>query len=101
MGEGWGEGAAKRTISKVAVRVRQAHFDLGYQRSVEPSSALRAPAPGGRRTNPASEVSVNAASKLSRGSFLKTSALAGGGLVIGFAVPVAKRFAIAQEAEPA
>ena len=44
---------------------------------------------------------MNAASKLSRRSFLKTSALAGGGLVIGFAVPVAARMALAQQAQAA
>jgi isoquinoline 1-oxidoreductase beta subunit len=44
---------------------------------------------------------VNAASKLSRRSFLKTSALAGGGLVIGFVVPVAARMALAQQAQAA
>jgi len=39
---------------------------------------------------------VNVASKLSRRDFLKTTALVGSGLVIGFAVPGAGRFALAQ-----
>jgi isoquinoline 1-oxidoreductase beta subunit len=40
---------------------------------------------------------MNAATKLSRRDFLKSSALTGGGLVIGFAIPLARRFAHAQE----
>jgi isoquinoline 1-oxidoreductase beta subunit len=40
---------------------------------------------------------MNAATKLSRRDFLKSSALLGGGLVIGFAIPTASRFAQAQE----
>nr|WP_277929377.1 MULTISPECIES: xanthine dehydrogenase family protein molybdopterin-binding subunit [unclassified Lysobacter] len=36
---------------------------------------------------------------MSRRNLLKTATLAGGGLVIGIAIPVAKRFALAQEAQ--
>ncbi|TDK24413.1 xanthine dehydrogenase family protein molybdopterin-binding subunit [Luteimonas aestuarii] len=39
--------------------------------------------------------------KFSRRDFLRTSALVGGGLVIGFAIPAARRFAQAQEAQAA
>lgn len=41
---------------------------------------------------------MNLELKSSRRTFLRTAALAGGGLVIGFVVPAAKRFALAQEA---
>ena len=44
---------------------------------------------------------MNVASKLSRRDFLKTTALAGGGLVIGFAIPGAGRLAMAQQAQAA
>ncbi|MBC7989868.1 MAG: xanthine dehydrogenase family protein molybdopterin-binding subunit [Luteimonas sp.] len=44
---------------------------------------------------------MNVASKLSRRDFLKTTALAGGGLVIGFAIPGAGRLAMAQQAQVA
>lgn len=40
---------------------------------------------------------MNLASKFSRRDFLRTGALAGGGLVVAFAVPGAGRFAMAQE----
>lgn len=40
---------------------------------------------------------MNAVLNPARRNFLKTSALVGGGLVIGFVVPGAKRFALAQE----
>jgi isoquinoline 1-oxidoreductase subunit beta len=44
---------------------------------------------------------VNAATPNSRRQFLKTSALLGGGLVIGFVIPAAKRLAFAQPAAAA
>ena len=43
---------------------------------------------------------MNLELKSSRRTFLKSAALAGGGLVIGFVVPVAKRLALAQDAAP-
>ena len=44
---------------------------------------------------------MNAIQKTSRRGFLKAGALAGGGLVIGFVVPVAARMALAQQAQAA
>nr|WP_283254642.1 xanthine dehydrogenase family protein molybdopterin-binding subunit [Luteimonas galliterrae] len=68
-----------------------------YRRCAEPSSALRAPSPDGRRKSTKTEVSVNAVRNPSRRDFLKTGAIVGGGLVVAFVVPGAKRFAMAQE----